>query len=53
MLDDFDQPNTHPGDCPECGQPANIWAAVSQEWECSFCNWHGRDPKRPNQERQP
>lgn len=44
--DDFDSPNTAPGDCPECGQPANIWEAVSQQWECTFCNWRGRNPKQ-------
>lgn len=47
LTDDFDQPNTAPGNCPECGQPANIWEAVSQQWECVYCNWRGRNPKRP------
>lgn len=46
-IDDFDGPNSKPGLCPECGQPANIWAAVSQQWECSYCNWSGRNPTRP------
>lgn len=46
MSDDFERPNTAPGTCPECGQPANIWAAISQQWECSFCNWKGRNPIR-------
>ena len=47
FFDDLDMPNTQPGLCPDCGQPANIWAAVSQQWECSFCNWQGRNPTRP------
>jgi len=46
MIDDFDQPNTFPGTCPDCGQKANIWNATQQEWECSFCDWKGRNPKR-------
>ena len=46
MHDDFDAPNTAPGSCPECGLPANIWNATKQEWECTFCNWHGRNPTR-------
>lgn len=45
-MNDFDQPNTAPGECPVCGQPANIWLAVSQEWECCLCDWHGRQPNR-------
>jgi ribosomal protein L37AE/L43A len=49
MIDDFDQPNTAPGTCPDCGQPANIWVAISQQWECSFCNWQGRNPTRPQE----
>jgi ribosomal protein L37AE/L43A len=49
MSDDFDQPNTLPGNCPECGQPASIWLAVSQQWECVYCNWQGRNPKRDQQ----
>ena len=50
LHDDFDAPNTAPGLCPECGQPANIWEAVSQQWECTFCNWRGRNPKQPPRE---
>lgn len=42
--DDFDSPNTKPGFCPVCGQPATIWEAVTQNWECVFCNWRGRKP---------
>jgi ribosomal protein L37AE/L43A len=41
-MDDFDTPNTAPGFCPECGQPATIWEAVSAQWECTFCSWKGR-----------
>jgi len=48
MNDDFDAPNTLPGQCPECGLNADIWNATQQEWECSFCNWHGRNPNREN-----
>lgn len=52
-MDDLDTPtldatrpgiNTTPGYCPECGQKANIWEAVSQTWECSLCDWKGRTP---------
>lgn len=46
MMDDFDQPNTQPGLCPECGQPANIWEAVAAVWQCSFCDWSGRHPRQ-------
>jgi hypothetical protein len=46
MIDELDQPNTAPGTCPDCGQKANIWNAMQQEWECSFCDWKGRNPKR-------
>ena len=46
MNDDFDAPNTLPGQCPECGLNADIWEAVKQEWHCCFCNWHGRNPTR-------
>lgn len=46
MIDDFDQPNMAPGTCPECGQAANIWEAIIQQWECSFCSWKGRNPDR-------
>ena len=42
--DDLDTPNTAPGYCPECGQKANIWEAVSQQWCCSLCDWKGRNP---------
>ena len=45
-MDDFDAPNTAPGLCPDCGQPANIWEAVSQTWECCNCMWKGRNPKQ-------
>lgn len=47
FFDDLDTPNTAPGLCPECGKPANIWAAVTQQWCCCFCNWRGRNPNKP------
>ena len=50
MNDDFDSPNTKPGLCPECGQPATIWMAVAGEWECTYCNWSGRSPIQPENE---
>lgn len=34
-------PDTKPGYCPECGQPATIWLAVAHKWECTYCNWQG------------
>lgn len=43
-MDEFDAPNTQPGWCPDCGQPADIWAAVTQHWECRLCDWKGRSP---------
>lgn len=46
MVDDLDAPNTAPGDCPECKLPANIWDVMKQQWECSFCDWKGRNPER-------
>lgn len=49
-MNDLNTPNTAPGYCPECGLPANIWRDVAQEWECSYCNWHGRNPDRPAKE---
>lgn len=49
FFDDLDTPNTQPGNCPECGKPANIWEAIAQQWECSYCNWKGRQPTRPEQ----
>lgn len=51
--DDIDTPNTQPGWCPTCGQRADIWEAVSQNWCCSLCDWRGRqpEPKPPNYER--
>ena len=50
MIDDIDTPNTQPGWCPTCGQKADIWEAVSQNWCCSLCDWQGRqpEPKPPN-----
>jgi len=42
-------PNTQPGNCPECGEPADIWEAIAQQWMCSYCNWKGRQPTRPEQ----
>jgi ribosomal protein L37AE/L43A len=50
MIDDFDQPNTAPGTCPDCGQQADIWAAITQQWECRLCDWKGRNPNRPQEE---
>lgn len=46
-FDDLDTPNTAPGYCPDCGQKANIWEAISQQWCCSLCDWKGRNPN-PN-----
>lgn len=52
-FEDIDTPNTQPGWCPECGQRADIWEAVSQTWCCSLCDWRGRQPNLmpPNYER--
>lgn len=51
--DDLDLPNTRPGWCPTCGQPATIWEAVKSEWCCTLCDWQGRNPnpQPPNYER--
>lgn len=45
-MDDLDKPNTLPGFCPVCAEPANIWNATRNVWMCSFCNWQGRSPDK-------
>lgn len=40
---DLDTPNFRPGYCPDCGQ-RTLWDAMLNQWECSYCDWRGRQP---------